>query len=238
MKTNKIIYVTLAVLALGLVAYAWRSDIQSLLTYGLGDWPTHGAPSEGCPWKKEAFKKAGIAAYVGNCTDEQAFNTTTGYAMIFLDADKKIIGKWVTNPDYQFVIHVFTKSASQSPIEAVGEWYAKLTPEQRTVCEIQSADEPLQHFHDGRLMWTEDPHPMPHKTRYKIDIKPDVRQGIFQNTEPGETRYDYMCGHVVGTTFAGHAPDLEFDDRSPDKYLFIGSYGHEGPMIDLNSIQF
>ncbi len=44
--------------------------------------------------------------------------------------------------------------------------------------EIYYADsgEPLQYFRDGRLMWTEDPHTMPRKTRYKIDIKNVARQ--------------------------------------------------------------
>ena len=118
------------------------------------------------------------------------------------------------------------------------DWYAKLSSEQKKNCEIQDGDEPIQYFHDGTVMWTEDSHPMPHKAGYKIDIKPEISQKIFQNTEPGETKYDYMCGHIVGTTLSGHPPYFEFDDRSPNKYLFVGAYGFEGPMIDLNSIRF
>jgi hypothetical protein len=120
----------------------------------------------------------------------------------------------------------------------VREWYAKLTPDEQKVCKIQDADEPVGHFSDEKIRWTENPHPMPHKTRYKIDITPEVSQKIMQNSEPADPRYDYICGHLVGTTSTGHPPYFEFDDRNPSKYHLVGTYGQEGPLVDLNSIQF
>jgi len=151
---------------------------------------------------------------------------------------QEIIGKWVANSNYQFTIQVLNKEATQTPLDIVKLWYAKLTPDQQKVCEIQNADEPLSYFYNGKVNWTEDPHPTPHKTRYKIDIRPENTQRMMQDSEPGDTKFDYMCGHTVGTTFSGHAPYLEFDDRSPDKYLLVGTYGQEGPLIDLNSMRF
>lgn len=73
-----------------------------------------------------------------------------------------------------------------------------------------------------------------------IGIKPSIVQGIIDKYDgiPGEPQYDYMCAHTVGSTFTSHSPYFEFDDRSPEKYLFVGSYGQDGPPIDLNSIQF
>jgi hypothetical protein len=56
------------------------------------------------------------------------------------------------------------------------------------VCEIQNADEPVNHFSDGRVDWSENPHPMPHKTRYKIDIKQEIIQKIMQNSEPADPK--------------------------------------------------
>jgi hypothetical protein len=79
---------------------------------------------------------------------------------------------------------------------------------------------------------------MPHKIRYKIDINPNLVQQIMEQSEPGGTKYDYMCGNIVGTTFSGHPPYFEFDDRNQNEYLLVGAYGQEGPLIDLNSIRF
>ncbi len=239
MKKKKI-YLGIAILLVIISGclYFRSNDVRNLLAYGLHDWPTHEPASASCPWKSMAFEKAGVTAFVASCIEESAFDPATGYAMTFSDADKKIIGKWATNSDYEFIIEVITKEVSQNPLDIVNQWYTQLTPEQKKVCEIQNADEPLEYFHDGRLMWTEDPHPMPHKTRYKIDIKPEISRSIFENSEPGATEYDYLCGQLVGSKWSGHPPYFEFDDRNPDKYLFVGTYGLEGPMIDLNSIRF
>ena len=86
--------------------------------------------------------------------------------MIFSDSADELIGKWKTNTSYEFTLRLFQKKASQAPADIVKEWYAKLTLEQQTVCEIQNADEPLSYFSDGRLLWTEEPHPSAHKMIY------------------------------------------------------------------------
>jgi hypothetical protein len=143
-----------------------------------------------------------------------------------------------TEYGYSFTLQLFTKYSSESPLDILKEWYAKLTSDEQTNCEIQSADEPIDRFSDGRVDWTENPHPISHKTRYKIDIKPEIAKKIMRNSEPADPKYDYMCGQLVGTTFGSHPPYFEFDDRDPSKYLLIGAYGQEGPLIDLNSIQF
>lgn len=240
MKNKKVLYITLAIIVLFIGVYSWRGDLQNLFAYDLGDGPTHKSHEE-CLWLKRAFEKAGITAFVANCTNEDALDQTTGYAMIFYDTEKKVVGKWVTNSDYQFTIQVYDKQESEIPLDVLKEWYVKLTPEQQRKCEIQEADEPLQYFSDGRLMVTEDPHPTKHKTRYKIDIRPEVVKQIWDQYDGdpggGEGR-DYMCGRLVGTAWGSHTPYFEFDDRSLDKYLLIGTYGQEGPFIDLNSIRF
>jgi hypothetical protein len=238
MTEKKVLYIVFILLILSLCAYNWHGDIQDVLTYGWSDWPTHEPPSVSCPWKREVFKNAGLSAFLGNCIDKRAYDPTNGYAMVFSDSNKEIIGTWVTNSSYEFTIQVFDKTASENPLDVVKGWYAELTSDQQKVCTIQNADEPVDHFSNGTINWTEDPHPEQHKTRYKIDIKPEISQQIMANSEPGDPKYDYMCGHLVGTTFSGHPPYFEFDDRSPDKYLMVGTYGPEGPLLDLNSIRF
>jgi hypothetical protein len=238
MNKTKLFYAVPLLLVLILGAYIWPSNIQNLLTYGWSDWPTHEPPSASCPWKREVFKNAGLSAFIANCVDKRAYDPTTGYAMSFSDAENELIGKWAANSDYKFTIQVFSKSAMAQPADIVKEWYAKLTPDQQKVCTIQNADEPVDHFSNGTVHWTEDPHPEAHKTRYKIDVKPEISQHIMQTSEPADPRNDYMCGHLVGSTFSSHPPYFEFDDRNPDKYLLIGTYGQEGPLVDLNSIRF
>ena len=149
------------------------------------------------------------------------FNNQAGHPLVLSDTDQKIVGKWVTNADYEFVIAVFEKASTQEPTDVVKGWYEKLTPEQQKSCEIQDADEPLQYFQNGQVMWTEDPHPVQHKKRYKIDVRREISQKLLQNVEFGDTSYDYLCGREVGSTLSEHVPYFEFDDRSPNKYLFI-----------------
>jgi hypothetical protein len=102
--------------------YLIRGEIRAFLAYGWSDWPNHES-SENCPWVKRVFAKASITAFIANCTDERASDPTTGYAMVFSDADRKIIGKWATNPDYEFTIELLTKDASRDPLDVVKEWY-------------------------------------------------------------------------------------------------------------------
>lgn len=234
-------YIALLIaLSISAVIFFGRNDIQRFLAYGWGDWPTHESPSERCPWKRTFFKRAGLTAFTENCVEERAFDPKTGYAMVFSDADGRIIGKWATNTTFEFTINVLTKQASQQPIDVVKDWYAKLTPDQQKICEIQDADQPLQYFSDGRLMMTEEPHPTLHKIRYQIDVRKDVLKNIIDQYGgiPSEAKYDYMCGHVVGASLTAHPPYFEFDDRSPSKYLMVGSYAQDDPPIDLNSIRF
>ena len=141
----------------------------------------------------------------------------------------------------RFTMETFTKEESQSPLDVMTERFAKLTSKQQNNCQIQSADEPIEYLRDGTRSSFESPHPTPHKTRYKIDIKPDIAQGIVDKYGglPSGQQYDYLCGNVVGSQFTSMKPYFEFDDRNPDKYLFVGTLGNDGSvLIDLNSIRF
>jgi hypothetical protein len=229
MSRKKRVYAILASVAIVIIGLAWHSDVQNMLAYGWGEWPTH-ASFEGCSWTKKTFSK--IALFEQSCSDP-SLQSPLGE-----NSDGTLVQTQPTKYGYSFKLQLFTKSSSESSLEVLNDWYAKLTPDEQKVCEVQDADEPIDHFSDGRADWTENPHPMPHKTRYKIDIKPEIAQKIMQNSEPADQKYDYMCGHLVGTTFASHPPYFEFDDRDPTKYLLVGAYGQEGPLIDLNSIQF
>jgi hypothetical protein len=229
MKSKKHIFIALSGAAFVIVAFIWRIDIQNLLAYGSDDWPTHEA-FKGCSWVKKIFSE--MMLFEENCLEPSVQSPLSE------NTHGTIVQTQPTQYGYTFKLQLFTKNASESPLDVVKEWYTKLTPDEQKVCEIQNADEPIDHFIDGRVQWTENPHPMSHKTRYKIDIKPALSQQITQNSEPADPKYDYMCGHLVGSTFAGHPPYFEFDDRSPGKYLLVGAYGQEGPMIDLNSIRF
>ncbi|WP_456680200.1 hypothetical protein [Bradyrhizobium sp. USDA 3311] len=176
------------------------------------------------------FEKAGITAFVEKCTDRRAFDPINGYAMTFSDADQKVIGKSATNPDYEFTIKVFSKNATDAPIDVVREWYAKLTQAQQKDCDIQAVDVPVTYFPDGTPNFHERPNPTEHKTRYTIDIKPQVYRTISEKNggDPGSgSGYDYLCGHEVGATWNAYPPYFEFDDRTPNKYLLVGPYAFE-----------
>jgi hypothetical protein len=232
MKNNKILLIILVALILIFGAYFWRGNIQNLLSYGSSDWPTHDT-SEGCDWVKTTFSK--ITLFEQSCSDPSL------NARLSENSDGTVVQTETTKYGYSFKLQLFTKTAAQNPSDILNEWYAKLTLDERKVCEIQNADEPVDHFSDGRLHWTENPHPAAHKIRLKIALRPETVQQISDKFggDPGSgSGYDYMCGHLVGTTWSGHPPYFEFDDRSPDKYLLVGSYGFEGPIIDLNSIRF
>ena len=232
MNNRKSLYLLLPILLLSFGAYVLRGDIQRVLTYGWNDWPTHDA-AEGCTWTKRTFSK--IVLFEQKCSESPLQSS------LHENNDGFVIQTPPTKYGYSFKLQLFDKSTNESPSDVVKEWYAKLTSDQQKVCEIEDANEPVDHFNDGMLHWTENPHPMPHKTRYKIAVKLDVIRQITDKYggDPGSgSGYDYMCGHQVGTTWSGHPPYFEFDDRSPDKYLFVGEYGFEGPPIDLNSIRF
>jgi hypothetical protein len=139
-------------------------------------------------------------------------------------------------------IELFTKTKSETPYDVVKkEYYDKLTPEEQQNCEIRDAEHTLEYFkageNKGKAENEAEPNPMPHKTRYEIALKPSAFQKILDENNGGDpgsgAGYDYLRGDVVGSTY------FEFDDRSPDKYLFVHSYGLEfDEMIDLDSIAF
>jgi len=234
MSHKTLVYVALVIasFALASLSVLHAEDIRKLLTYGLGDRPTH-EPYKGCHWVKENFSMIHLFGQV--CADASMQSPLSE------STDGTTLQTQTTKYGYSFKLHLFSKEVSQGPLDVVKGWYAKLTPNEQKVCEIQNADEPLQYFNDGKPNWTEGPHPTAHKTRYEIAVKPEIVQQISDKYggDPGSgSGYDYICGRTVGTTWSGHPPYFEFDDRSPDKYLMVGTYGQEGPMIDLNSIRF
>jgi hypothetical protein len=220
-------------LVAGLIsALYFRDDIHNLLAYNQGDQPTHDAAAD-CSWIKKTFSK--LTLFEQGCPSvppEWQLSESQGGSVLTTSETKY---------GYSFKLQIFEKDAAQKPSDVMQEWYAKLTPEQQQKCSIQNADEPVDHFSNGKLLWTENPHPMPHKTRYKVAIRPELIKQIWDEYggDPGDAPdRDYLCGRIVGTTWSGHPPYFEFDDRSPDKYLLVGSYGLEGPQIDLNSLRF
>ena len=75
--------------------------------------------------------------------------------------------------------------------------------------------------------------------RYKIAVNQKLFDAIYaKHGDAVGSSYDYLCGHLVGAQCAARSPYFEFDDRSPRKYLFVGSLGADDPPIDLNSMQF
>ena len=167
MKNDKNIYIVLGVLILITCTYLWRGDLQNLFAYGWGDWPTHEAYG-GCNWVKKTFSK--IILFEQDCSDPSLNSPLSE------NNDGTVIRTQPTKYGYVFKLQLFTKASTESPLDVVNKWYAKLTPDEQKVCSIQKTDEPVEYFNDGRVHWTENPHPMPHKTRYKIDIKPEISQ--------------------------------------------------------------
>jgi hypothetical protein len=159
------------------VFLAWHNDIEKMLAYGWSDWPTHEAFG-GRNWMKKTFSK--ISLFEEHCSDPSLQSPLSE------NTDGTVVQTQPTKYNYIFKLQLFTKDTTQSPLEVVKGWYAKLTLDEQKVCEIQNADEPVDHFSDGRVHWTENPHPSPHKTRYKIDIRPEISQKIMQNSEPAD----------------------------------------------------
>ena len=103
-------------------AFYFRDDIHNLLAYGPGDWPTY-EPGKDCKWVKTNFQKAGLTAYVDDCTN--------GNAMTFNDASGKVEGTWQGNTNVAFTIQVLSKDPSQSPRDIIEHYYAGLTQSSR-----------------------------------------------------------------------------------------------------------
>ncbi len=162
--------------------------------------------------------------------------------MSFNDASGKVEGIWQGNTNVAFSIQVLAKDPSQSPHDIIKQYYAELTPEQQKNCEIQNEDEPLEYFSDGALagqpMNEADPHPTPHKIRLNIYLRKSTQNIIEANDGIGDPKYNFLCGNLMGSYLEARPPYLEFDDRRPDKYLLVGTYGLEAPPIDLNSLRF
>jgi hypothetical protein len=141
---------------------------------------------------------------------------------------------------------LMSKSATETPYGVVKkEWFDQLSAKQQEDCEITTPDEPIEYFKEGenkgQPMNEDAPNPTPHKTRYRISTKQAVFQEMldkYGGLEYGP--YDYRCGHTVGTLIDNYPPYFEFDDRSPDKYLFVRSFGlvYGDWGIDLDSITF
>lgn len=182
---------------------------------------------------RKSFVNQKIKAFVQKCGSLNGI-------MVFSNKDNKIIGEWPGNSLFQFTIQLLEKDPTKEPAAIVTEEFAKLAIAEREKCTIQNADVPLQYFSDGRPMWTEYPHPTPHKTRYKIVPKQEIIQEIINKFDgiPSDPNFDYICGSKYGSHFTANAPYFEFDDRNAAQYLLVGTYGQDTPSIDLNSIRF
>jgi hypothetical protein len=198
---RRALVVVIGLLFVGLIsAFNFRDDIHNLLAYNQGDQPTHDADAD-CSWIKKTFSKITLS--------EQGCPEIPSEWQLSENQDGSALATSETKYGYSFKLQVFGKDAAQKPSDAMQEWYAKLTPEQQQKCSVQDADEPVAHLSDGKLLWTENPHPMLHKTRYKIAIRPEIIKQISDENggDPGDAPdRDYLCGHIVGTTWSGHPP--------------------------------
>ena len=162
--------------------------------------------------------------------------------MSFNDSSGKVEGTWQGNTNVAFTIQVLSKDPSQSPRDIIEKYYARLTSDQRKACEIQNEDQPLEYFSSGALagqtMNEADPHPTPHKIRLNIYLRKSTQNIIEANDGIGDPKYNFLCGNLMGSYLEARPPYLEFDDRTPDKYLFVSSRGADNPPIDLNSVRF
>jgi hypothetical protein len=233
-KRAAILVVVGVLLVAGLAsAFYFRDDIRNLLGYGQGERPSY-EPGKDCKWVKSNFQKAGLTAFIDNCT--------SGNPMSFRDALGEIDGVRQLDGSVGFSIKVLEKDPNQSPRDIIEKYYAEITPDQQKACEIQNEDEPLEYFSDGALagqpMNEADPHPTPHKTRLIIYLRKSTQDTIMANDGIGDPKYNFLCGRVMGSYLESRPPYLEFDDRTPDKYLFVSARGQDDPPIDLNSLRF
>jgi hypothetical protein len=236
-KHIAIVGALVAVFSIAAVCFC-RSQIALVLNYGELNLPSHSADAN-CTWTKRTFSRKGISFFEQNCPTP----AHASYWIFYEDLDGRVMR--MTNDPHDdrrlLTMELFTDRGGRAPTDIMNELYAKLSSEQQKKCEIQNADEPLQYSSNGTQLDFEGPHPTPHKTRYKIGIKPEIVQGIADKYDglPNGQQYDYLCGQAVGSPFVASEPYFEFDDRSPDRYLFVGSLGNDGSvLIDLNSIHF
>src|SRR5262249_43952520 len=145
-------------LAVLIFAFYWRGQIERTLVDRFDDQRPSHAPYDGCTWVKTEFSEVSVF--------EQRCPGSTEEPHLFESDHGTVLQTPVTQFGYSFKIQIYAKAVSQDPVNVMREWYRKLTPDQQKVCEIQDADEPLQNLQNGSVMWTEDPHPMSHKTRY------------------------------------------------------------------------
>jgi hypothetical protein len=188
---------------------------------------------KGCVWEEKKYREAELSLFIQICPKSDP-------VMFFTESKRLLIGKSITNPDYEFTIQVLDKDPSQKPLDVVKQWYNKLTPEQQRLCEIKNVDVTVTYLDDGSVYLHERPNPTAGKTRYAIVPKIETLKSISDSFGglPNSREFDYMCGTEVGSTLSAYPPYFEFDDSSLDKYLKIGSYAFEAPPIDLNSIYF
>ena len=82
-------------------AFFFRNEIRNVLTYGLGDWPTHGA-FESCNWKKRTFSK--IALFEQDCSDSSL------QSPLFENGDGKVVQTQPSEYGYSFKLQLFTRT--------------------------------------------------------------------------------------------------------------------------------
>ncbi len=206
-------------------------NLFSLPPYGTEGFPSY-APDKGCVWFRQSFAEMGVSFFKEDCQNHGFPNydfpiyTETSSSQIVRSSD-------LTHD--VLTMEIFGKNATSTPTIIMNQWYAKLTPQQKNDCSIQNAD------NSTSSPFAEPPLPTSHKTRLKIDIKPEIVQTIFQENGglPGGSQYDYLCGSIVGSAFRFPAPYFEFDDRSPTKYLKIDNLPQDNSLgIDLDTISF
>lgn len=186
-------------------------------------------PDEGCEWISRKFRRSQITFFEQNCF----MHYTSGW-VYYEDGEGNILSLDPDDGRTLVTMRPLKKSSDVSPYEVIlNDWYAALSVQQKEKCSIQDADISRTSL--------EAPRTTPHKIRFKIDLKPDVRREIVNRFGglPSGKQYDFLCGNIVGSHFSSLPPYFEFDDRSPERYLFLRSFGNDdSTLVDLNSIRF
>jgi hypothetical protein len=230
LKSNKKILLSSLIVIIVLAGCRYMYTHQYIF-WQKSEMPFH-QTRNACFWIKRTFPKSNISFYEQRCPfyqDARRYHE---------NRDGKILQTRRNDNTPHIFIELFTKNPSEDPQNIVREkWFNKLTPQQQMDCEIQNAD--MRGSFDDYQM--EGPYKTGHKTRYMIETKSEVIESILKKFEglPDNPLYDYLCGNIVGSTLETYSPYFEFDDRSPDAYLFIQrGWNDEGPPIDLNTIRF